>query len=98
VNVFSTRREDRKKTKSACEAFGCEPWIAVYVESEGAADLYLTSLEHYDDEYRTRRDGEIDAWKMTPKERRRYTADAEVKHIVVAFRDENWWRVNREIL
>jgi hypothetical protein len=75
VNVFSTRREDRKKTKSACEAFGCEPWIAVYVESEGAADLYLTSLEHYDDEYRTRRDGEIDAWKMTPKEKSRYTAE-----------------------
>ena len=63
-----------------------------------AADLYLTSVEHYDDEYRTRRDGEIDAWKMTPNEKRRYTADAEVKHIVVAFRDENWWRVNREIL
>jgi hypothetical protein len=98
VNVFSKRREDRKKVQSACEAFGCEPWIAVYVESECAADLFLTSLVNYDSKYRARDDGEIDAWKMTDKQILVYAADAEIRHIHVAFADKNWWLVNKEIL
>ena len=55
VNILSYQKEndDRKKLLSACEAFNCEPWIGIYVETEKFADLYLTSLENYDKNYRT---------------------------------------------
>jgi Holliday junction resolvase len=89
-SVYVFRHEDRKKMLSACKAFGCEPWIAIYVESECAADLYLTSLANYDSEYRVR-GRKTESWKMTSKQLRGYTADAEVKHIHVVFSDENWW-------
>jgi Holliday junction resolvase-like predicted endonuclease len=50
VNVFSYQRgkDDRKKVMDACQAFACEPWIAIYVEAENNAEVYLTSLENYD--------------------------------------------------
>lgn len=36
VNVFSHQKgkDDRKKMLDACEAFNCEPWVAVYSENE----------------------------------------------------------------
>src|ERR1039458_6168943 len=42
--VYVFRPGDREKMLAACKAFGCHPWIAIYVESEVAADLFLTSL------------------------------------------------------
>jgi very-short-patch-repair endonuclease/Holliday junction resolvase len=44
VTVFETKRAGREKLVAACESFGCEPWIAVYVERSTSADVYLTSL------------------------------------------------------
>ena len=46
VNIFSYRegKNDRQRLVEACRSFGCEPWIAVYVETQCSADLYLTSL------------------------------------------------------
>ena len=54
VNIFSYRegKNDRQKLINACTAFGCEPYIAVYVETSQFADLYLTSLNNYDSKYR----------------------------------------------
>ena len=54
VNVFSYQggRDDRRKVKDACQAFACEPWIAIYVEATDYAEVYLTSLENYDQKYR----------------------------------------------
>jgi len=92
-SVYVFRKDDRKKLLDACKAFGCEPWIAVYVESEHAADLYLTGLANYDSKYRAGGDSAIDAWGMTPTQMQGYIADTEVRHIHVAFKDENWWRL-----
>ncbi len=76
---------------SACKVFAGEPWIAIYVESECAADLYLTSLANYDRKYRVR-GRKTESWKMTKRQIRAYTADTGVKHIHVVFSDENWRR------
>ena len=92
-SVYVFRKDDRKKLLDACKAFGCEPWIAVYVELECTADLYLTSLANYDGKYRVGGDSAIDAWGMTLAQMQGYVADAEVRHIHVAFKDENWWRL-----
>jgi Holliday junction resolvase len=92
-SVYVFRKDDRKKLLDACKAFGCEPWIAVYVESECTADLYLTSLANYDSKYRAGDVSAIDAWGMTPTQMQRYVADTEVRHIHIAFEDENWWRL-----
>ena len=56
VNMLSYQKgkNDRQKLLDACKAFACNPWSAVYVETLESADLYLTSLAHYDEKYRSR--------------------------------------------
>ena len=92
VNVFSYRRgkNDRRKLNDACKAFNAEPWIAVYVETSEFADLYLTSLEHYDDVYRVREGLAIDTWKMSSKHKAKYDNDKDVKHIKAEFEQDHW--------
>jgi Holliday junction resolvase len=92
VNLLSYRRgkNDREKLVNACQAFACEPWIAVYVESLDSADVYLTSLKNYDEKYRLEEERAIDVWKMTEKYRKIYDSDPEVKHIKIDFHSEGW--------
>ncbi|MDP3003133.1 MAG: hypothetical protein Q8N38_08400 [Bacteroidales bacterium] len=92
VNIFSYQKNknDREKIISACEAFACEPWIAVYVETEESADIYLTSLANYDEKYKGKNIKAIEDWKMTKNYTLRYETDPEVKHISIKFRWTNW--------
>ena len=89
VYVFRQSKNDRQKVTDACRAFGCEPWLAVYVETAQGADVYVTSLEHYDATYR--RPGKvIDAWKMGDRARQTYCLDPEVRHLSVSFAGKHW--------
>ncbi len=92
VYLFSYQkaRNDREKLLDACEAFACEPWIAVYVETLEYADVYLTSLENYDSKYRSRKATSHDTWKMSKKYRELYNRDPDVRHIRVEFHATNW--------
>ena len=92
VNVFSYQggKNDRKKLMDACQAFACEPWIAIYVETTGHAEVYLTSLRNYDQEYRSKTKRAIDVWKMNANHRERYERDSSVKHIRLDFHATNW--------
>jgi len=92
VNIFSYQKgkNDRQKLLDACKAFACEPWIAVYVETSGSADVYLTSLENYDEKYRGKEGRAIDGWKMGKKHKQLYDKDPDVKHIRIEFRAVNW--------
>ncbi len=64
VTIFKPKEGPRQKLRKACEAFACEPWVAVYVETDLSAHLYLTSLEHYDHKYRVAEPASQDTWKM----------------------------------
>jgi Holliday junction resolvase-like predicted endonuclease len=92
VNVFFNRKRpgDRAKLRAACNAFACEPWVAVYVETAGSADLYLMSLKHYDQTYCQNKSRAVDTWKMGKKQKRAYDLDKNVQHISVEFRETNW--------
>lgn len=92
VNIFSYQKgkNDRIKVLNACKAFACEPWIAVYVERCESADLYLVSLEHYDNRYKGARDRAIDDWKMGEKYRIEYENDPNVLHIRMDFSIISW--------
>jgi len=92
VTVFFNRKRpsDRKKLLAACKTFGCELWVAVYVETAKAADLYLLSLQHFDDVYCPNKSSAVDAWKMGERQKRRYEMDPEVRHIEVEFRTHTW--------
>jgi len=92
VNLFSYQkgRNDRQKFLDACEAFACEPWIAIYVETLNSADIYLTSLKNYDEKYRGKKGKAIDKWKMRKKDKAQYEKDANVKHIQMHFQAKNW--------
>jgi len=80
VNVFSHRKgkDDRKKLSDACEAFGCEPWVAIYSENQDEADLYLVSLATFD-KYSGGK--AVEKWKMSEKIKQKYSEDPNVKHI-----------------
>ena len=93
VNLFSTRHEGRAKLMAACNAFGCEPWIAVYVEASNGGDIFLTSLAHYDEAYRGKSGRENEDWKMGPNYRKHYEADPGVQHLRVRFDKTGWvWK------
>ncbi|MBN1359307.1 MAG: hypothetical protein JW993_01890 [Sedimentisphaerales bacterium] len=91
VNLLSYQRgrDDREKVRQACRAFACDPWVAVYVETTGEADVYLTSLDNYDRNYRIPGKA-VDDWKMCSMYREKYAADANVLHIHVRFDATNW--------
>ena len=96
VNIFSYQRgkNDREKVLRACEAFGCEPWIAIYVEWEQEADLFLLSLIHYDERYRGKEGRAMDYWKMGKKSLEEYEKDQEVRHIHMSFSSSSWnWSI-----
>mgnify|MGYP004001393659 CR=1 FL=1 len=92
VNLMSNQKEksDRDKVVDACKAFACEPWIGIYVESTEFADLFLLSLEHYDERYRGNANRAIDDWKMGPKHRELHSDDQELKHIHMDFLGTSW--------
>ena len=88
---YHRRRDDREKLQKACEAFKCEPWIGVYVETQDAADLFLTSLENYEEKYRRGAGKSTDSWKMTDKAKRSYDEDPNVMHVRMKFETIQWW-------
>ena len=92
VNIFSYQKgkNDRQKVLEACNAFACEPWIAIYVELRDCADLFLLSLEHYDECYRMNAERAIDDWKMGKKYRQKYESDEDLKHIHMDFARKSW--------
>ncbi len=92
VYLFRQRKGDRQKLLDACEAFSCEPWVAVYAECDICADLFLTSLANYESKYRPGKARAVDGWRMTEKFIREYASDPEVKHIRLDFKAENWWK------
>ena len=93
VNLFSSRHNDRKKLVAACNAFGCRPWIAVYVEASNNADIFLSPLVHYDKVYRSKKSKQIEDWKMSHVFRKRYEDDPDVKHLHITFDKARWkWK------
>jgi hypothetical protein len=90
VFIFSNEKNERQKTLSACKYFACEPWIAIYVETQNNADVYLTSLENYDNKYQGNKDKANDDWKMTGKYISQYVSDPFVKHIHIEYNTSKW--------
>jgi len=83
VHIFK-KKNDREKLKKTCEDFACVPWIAIYVETEDSADLFLTSLDNYDTKYK-KSDKAIDDWNMGKNARNEYSADPNVWHLQLSF-------------
>lgn len=93
VNIFSNQKghNDRTKLRDACKAFGCEPWLAIYVEAPTSGDLYMTSLDHYERTYCSSvKARAIDTWKMGEKDRQSYSLDPDVWHIHADLTATNW--------
>lgn len=90
VNLFRETKNDRQKLLKACEAFNCNPWVAVYVECDAYADLFLTSLENYD--HYTNSGKKVYAWAMNKKWMKQYETNSEVKHVRIDFNASNWWK------
>lgn len=88
VNLF--RSEDASLVE-ACKDFDLEPWIAVYVETESGADLYLTSFENFREKYAGDKGLAILSWKMSKEHRQKYSSDENVMHLRIEFSQNNWF-------
>ncbi len=95
VNLFKSVNQDREKLKNACEVFACEPWIAIYVECQEYAELYLTSLDHYDSKYSGKKKRRIDDWSMNQEPKKEYDSDSDVAYIRFAFAAKRWPPLDR---
>jgi hypothetical protein len=84
VTLFRPK-EGRGALLEACKAFKAEPWLAIYIETEKGADLYLTSLEHYDKQY----EGSSN-WKMGKQMRDKYQGDPGVDHVSIELHAPRW--------
>lgn len=76
--------------KEACEAFACEPWIGVYVETSNFADVFLTSLNNFDRKIKGRKSQPARNWNMGDKNIEKYKQDSEIKYIRIIFNASNW--------
>ncbi len=81
--------KDREALLAACVAFGCEPWLAIYVECETHGDLFFVSLENYERKYRVGK--AVQSWRMNTSQIHKYTQDPEIKHIRIEFKSDKWW-------
>jgi len=90
VYILKKNNGDRKKVMATCKGFACEPWVAVYVETDNKSDLYLTSLAHYDMAYRGTCAKATDDWKMTDTDQHKYKSDPEVHHLHNEITESNW--------
>jgi hypothetical protein len=89
VTVFE-KEADRSKTLAACTAFGCEPWIAVYVEATDKADLFLLELKDFELIYAAEGKALVRYWRMTPKYEAISSSNSKVMHIRIQFEARNW--------
>ena len=92
VNVISRGggKNDLDKITNACQAFACEPWLGIYVETSLYADLYLTSLNNFLTCYSGNNQKMVLDWKMSSTYIRKYDEDKAVKHIRINFNPTNW--------
>jgi hypothetical protein len=88
INLFSSQDSHLTKT---CEDFGLTGWIAVYVETDKEADLYLMSLENYKKKYAGNGNLKTLTWKMREKHKQNYRADKDVMHLRIEFSQNNWF-------
>ena len=89
VKIFSDKN-DRQKVLDSCEAFGCEPWIGIYVEMFDSAVFYFLSLSHFETKYALKPSNITASWKMRKREKEKYKVDHNVKTIEIQFKQENW--------
>jgi hypothetical protein len=71
-------------------AFGCEPWLAIYVEANEGGDLYLASLRDFDSIYTKLAGNPRSAWRMTTKFRNAYSENVSICHVKISFDACNW--------
>jgi Holliday junction resolvase-like predicted endonuclease len=81
VNLLHTNDE---KIESACQAFGCVPYVAVVVDQGSSVHGYLTTLNHLRTEYPGQ------SWRMASAMRKRYESDQRVEWFKLASQAGNW--------
>lgn len=90
VRLFPRGDSDREKLLDACVAFGCEPWLGVYVEATKGGNLYLASLRDFDSMYTAMAGRPCRAWRMTSRYTNAYSANANVCHVKISVDASNW--------
>jgi len=89
VNVIENHG-DLDKIRSACKAFGCEPYVAVVVDvdenRENKMYGFLTSLEYFLEKHPSN----TKAWSISAKMLKSYRTDPEVKMFECDYQNIRW--------
>jgi hypothetical protein len=77
------------KARKACEAFGCQPWYAIVIDTGETIRGYLVSLAHL--EQIVGGDSEMRYWRMALRHQSTYEKDPEIKSFELRVESTSWW-------
>lgn len=83
-------QDDFPKIKAACDAFGCDPYIAFVVDAADTIRVFIVSFEHYLAEYFPSFSG---GWGMSDKHFDRYNSDKKVIMFEHSTKTINWFSI-----
>lgn len=93
INIMKNTDKELDKIHSACEAFGCIPWLAVVVDQnterhEKRIHGFMTSFEHFLAMHQP--NTKMLSWKMSDKALESYRQDERVKMFVCDYEGGGW--------
>jgi Holliday junction resolvase-like predicted endonuclease len=80
------------KMETACEAFGCRPYLAVVVDAKDRRTIsaFMTPLKHFLEIYPKSETGAF--WKMGKRNLEHYSKDREIRSFSFASVTTRWWK------
>jgi len=86
---ININKDDIKKAKKACTAFGCKPYFAMVVDERGLIRVFLISVKNM---LKLRPGGiKVAAWSMSDREIQRYRDNRKVKWLELGMHEGRWW-------
>lgn len=86
---LSIPKDDFKKIRAACEAFGCIPYFAIVVDAKDSLRGFIVSMSHLLKLFPIGKS--VSAWRMTPRHLEKYRHDRAVKFFEFQTTAGRWW-------
>ncbi len=83
-------KDDLRKAREACDAFGCVPYFAIVVDAADCIRVFITSMEHLVALHPVTATSL--GWKMTKRYLNQYHNDPEIMIFELQTTTLNWWK------
>ena len=87
MNIGETK-ETKEKIINACQAFDLVPYIAILLDYDASAKIFILSLEKFLEIHKPKK---VMIWYMGDKWMKKYLNDPEIKIIEFKHKIKSWW-------